>query len=52
LPAITVPCGFSSDRLKLGVQFLGRALNDGAVIAAAPAFQSHSDWHTKHPPMA
>jgi Asp-tRNA(Asn)/Glu-tRNA(Gln) amidotransferase A subunit family amidase len=52
LPAITVPCGFSSDKLPLGVQFLGRALNDSAVIAAAHAFQSHSDWHTKRPPIA
>ena len=35
LPAITVPCGFSKDNLPFGVQFIGRALNDHAVIAAA-----------------
>jgi aspartyl-tRNA(Asn)/glutamyl-tRNA(Gln) amidotransferase subunit A len=52
LPAITVPCGFSDARLPLGVQFLGRALNDHAVIAAAHLFQTHSDWHTKRPPIA
>lgn len=51
LPAITVPCGFSADKLPLGIQFLGRALNDGAVIAAARVFQSHSDWHTRRPPL-
>ena len=52
LPAITVPCGFSSDTLPLGIQFLGRALNDGAVIAAAHLFQTHSEWHTRRPPLA
>jgi Asp-tRNA(Asn)/Glu-tRNA(Gln) amidotransferase A subunit family amidase len=52
LPAITVPCGFSDARLPLGVQFLGRALNDHAVIAAANLFQAHTDWHTKRPPIA
>jgi aspartyl-tRNA(Asn)/glutamyl-tRNA(Gln) amidotransferase subunit A len=52
LPAITVPCGFSKARLPLGIQFLGRALNDHAVIAAANLFQAHTDWHTKRPPVA
>jgi len=52
LPAITVPCGLSTARLPLGIQFIGRALNDGAVIAAANLFQANTDWHTKHPPIA
>lgn len=51
LPAITVPCGFSKEHFPLGVQFMGRALHDGDVIAAANLFQAHSDWHTKHPPL-
>ena len=28
LPAITVPCGFTADRLPIGLQFTGRALGD------------------------
>jgi len=52
LPAITVPCGFSGAGLPFGVQFIGRALNDDAVIAAANLFQMHTDWHTKRPPIA
>jgi aspartyl-tRNA(Asn)/glutamyl-tRNA(Gln) amidotransferase subunit A len=51
LPAITVPCGFTADALPLGMQFIGRALNDGAVIAAAHVFQMHTDWHLKRPPV-
>ncbi len=51
LPALTVPCGFSKDNLPFGIQFIGRALNDHAVIAAARSYQSHSDWHKKRPPI-
>ena len=51
LPAVTVPCGFSKDSLPFGVQFIGRAQNDHAVIAAARLYQSHSDWHKKRPPI-
>ncbi|HEU5334927.1 MAG TPA: amidase, partial [Terriglobales bacterium] len=39
LPALTVPCGFSRDKLPFGIQFIGRALHDQAVIAAAHRFQ-------------
>ncbi len=51
LPAITVPCGFNKDKLPLAIQFMGRALNDHAVIAAAHQFQQHTDWHRQRPPI-
>jgi len=51
LPAITVPCGFSKEKLPFGVQFIGRALNDRAVIEAAHLFQSKTDWHRQRPPI-
>jgi aspartyl-tRNA(Asn)/glutamyl-tRNA(Gln) amidotransferase subunit A len=52
LPALSVPCGFSKNHLPFGIQFIGRALDDHAVIAAARLYQEHTDWHTKHPPIA
>ena len=52
LPAVTVPCGFTADNLPLGVQFIGRALNDRAVLEAAHLFQMHTDWHLKQPPIS
>ncbi len=51
LPAVTVPCGFSKDSLPFGIQFIGRALNDHAVIAAARLYQEHTDWHERRPPL-
>jgi aspartyl-tRNA(Asn)/glutamyl-tRNA(Gln) amidotransferase subunit A len=52
LPAISVPCGLSKEKLPFGVQFIGRALDDHVVIAAARLFQSHSDWHKMRPPIS
>ena len=52
LPAITVPCGFSKDQLPFGIQFIGRALNDGAVVTTARSFQDHTDWHRRRPPLS
>jgi Asp-tRNA(Asn)/Glu-tRNA(Gln) amidotransferase A subunit family amidase len=51
LPTISVPCGFAAG-LPVGIQFVARALDDQKVIDAARLFQQHTDWHTKHPPLA
>jgi aspartyl-tRNA(Asn)/glutamyl-tRNA(Gln) amidotransferase subunit A len=49
LPALSVPCGFTEKNLPVGLQFVGRAGDDFAVIQAARTFQQHTDWHRKHP---
>ena len=49
LPALSVPCGFAPDNLPIGLQFVGRAGDDFAVIQAARSFQLRTDWHRKHP---
>ena len=49
LPALSVPCGFTDKHLPVGLQFVARAGDDFAVIHAARTFQSHTDWHHKHP---
>jgi aspartyl-tRNA(Asn)/glutamyl-tRNA(Gln) amidotransferase subunit A len=51
LPAISVPCGFTGDKLPLGIQFVGRALDDHKVLAAARLFQKRTEWHLKRPPV-
>ena len=51
LPAVSVPCGFDSRKLPIGLQFVGRALDEHKVVAAARLFQQHSEWHRKRPPL-
>jgi aspartyl-tRNA(Asn)/glutamyl-tRNA(Gln) amidotransferase subunit A len=48
-PAISVPCGFSSDLLPVGLQIVGPAFEEGRVLAVAHAYQQATDWHTRHP---
>jgi aspartyl-tRNA(Asn)/glutamyl-tRNA(Gln) amidotransferase subunit A len=49
LPAASVPSGFTSTKLPIGVQFVGRALDDAKVLAAATLYQNLTDWHRRHP---
>lgn len=48
LPGVTVPNGFASG-MPTGLLFLGRAYDEGRVIAAARLYQARTAWHTHHP---
>ena len=50
VPAMTVPCGFSSDELPIGLQIAGRAFDEATVLRAGHAYQQATDWHTWRPP--
>jgi aspartyl-tRNA(Asn)/glutamyl-tRNA(Gln) amidotransferase subunit A len=49
LPAISVPCGFTDEKLPVGLQFVGKAGDDAVVLQAGRAFQQGTDWHRKRP---
>ena len=51
-PAISVPCGFSSRGLPIGLQLAGRPFEDAAVLRAAHAYEQATDWHNRRPPLA
>lgn len=46
LPAISIPCGFDSRGLPVGLQIVGRRLSEHSVLEAAAAFES---VHPKQP---
>jgi len=48
-PAATVPAGFSEDGLPVGLQIVGRRLEDLTVLRAAAAFEQVRPW-TQHRP--
>jgi aspartyl-tRNA(Asn)/glutamyl-tRNA(Gln) amidotransferase subunit A len=50
LPAIAVPNGFTEAGLPTSLQFMGRAWEENTILAAARAWQSVTDWHTRRPP--
>jgi aspartyl-tRNA(Asn)/glutamyl-tRNA(Gln) amidotransferase subunit A len=49
VPAICVPCGFSSDGLPYSIQFTGRRLAEAALCRVAYAYEQVTAWHTRHP---
>jgi len=49
LPAVCVPNGFGARGLPTSIQFMGRAWEENTILAAARAYQSLTDWHTRHP---
>jgi aspartyl-tRNA(Asn)/glutamyl-tRNA(Gln) amidotransferase subunit A len=50
-PAATVPAGFTDDGLPVGLQIVGRHLDDPLVLRAAAAFEKAAPWKDKWPPM-
>ena len=50
-PAISVPCGFASDGLPMGLHLAGRNFDEHTVLRAAYAYQQANDWHTRRPPL-
>ena len=49
LPAISVPCGWTSEGLPVGLQIVGRRLAETTVLKAAAAFETMALWHEKRP---
>ena len=50
VPAICVPCGFSSDGLPYSIQFTGRRLAEATLCRVAYAYEQVTAWHTRHRP--
>ncbi|MDI6753587.1 MAG: amidase family protein [Thermodesulfobacteriota bacterium] len=51
LPAISVPCGWTAEGLPVGLQIVGRRLDETTVLKAAAAFEAIAPWRDKRPPV-
>lgn len=49
LPAASVPCGFTSDGLPVGLQIVGRRAADHLVLRAAATFERAQPWADRTP---
>ncbi|WP_184773592.1 amidase [Aminobacter carboxidus] len=48
-PALSVPCGFTSQQLPVGLQLVGAPLNEKMIIRIGQAFQNATNWHSRRP---
>ena len=52
---ISVPCGFAEangHRLPIGLQLLGKPLDEARILQIAHAYEQSTDWHKARPPIA
>jgi aspartyl-tRNA(Asn)/glutamyl-tRNA(Gln) amidotransferase subunit A len=51
IPGVSIPCGFAKG-LPVGLQLLGRALDEATLLRIADAFQRRTHHHRQRPPVA
>ena len=49
LPALSLPCGFDSQGLPIGIQLIGNLLQEDLLFQVAHAYEQATEWHRKKP---
>jgi aspartyl-tRNA(Asn)/glutamyl-tRNA(Gln) amidotransferase subunit A len=49
IPGISLPCGFSSSVLPIGLQILGKPFDEETIFRVAYTFEQNTDYHLKRP---
>ena len=49
LPGMSIPCGFDSGGLPVGLQIIGNYFSEAHMLNVAHQYQQATDWHTRAP---
>ncbi|MBI5049351.1 MAG: Asp-tRNA(Asn)/Glu-tRNA(Gln) amidotransferase subunit GatA [Nitrospirae bacterium] len=49
VPGISIPCGFTSDNLPVGLQIIGRHFDEETILKIAYAYEQDTEWHKRKP---
>ena len=49
LPGLSVPCGFDTTGLPVGLQLIGRFMDEASLLSTAHQLQQETDWHQRMP---
>jgi aspartyl-tRNA(Asn)/glutamyl-tRNA(Gln) amidotransferase subunit A len=47
LPAMSVPCGFNTNNLPIGMQLIGNYFSEARLLQVAHQYQQATDWHLR-----
>ena len=51
LPGISVPCGTDSQGLPIGMQLIGKVLDEATILRAAYTFEQATEYHKVFAPL-
>jgi len=49
IPAISIPCGFSKERLPIGLQLLAKPFDEEMLFRIAFSYEQNTEWHKQKP---
>jgi aspartyl-tRNA(Asn)/glutamyl-tRNA(Gln) amidotransferase subunit A len=49
LPALSLPCGFDTEGLPIGMQIIGKHFDESTILGIAYAYEQSTDWHKRKP---
>jgi aspartyl-tRNA(Asn)/glutamyl-tRNA(Gln) amidotransferase subunit A len=52
LPGMSLPCGFGSNNMPVGLQIIGSWFGEAKMLNVAHQYQKATDWHTRMPHLA
>jgi aspartyl-tRNA(Asn)/glutamyl-tRNA(Gln) amidotransferase subunit A len=51
LPALSVPCGFDTANMPIGLQLIGKPFAEERLLRIAHTYEQSTAWHQQHPPL-
>lgn len=49
VPGISIPCGFTSNNLPIGLQIIGKYFDEATILKTAFAYEQATEWHKRKP---
>jgi aspartyl-tRNA(Asn)/glutamyl-tRNA(Gln) amidotransferase subunit A len=49
LPGLSLPCGFDSEGLPIGLQLVGKHFDEATILRLAYAYEQATEWHKRKP---
>lgn len=49
VPGISIPCGFTSNNLPIGLQIIGKHFDEETILKVGYAYEQSTEWHMRRP---
>ena len=49
IPSLSLPCGFSSSGMPIGLQIAGKPFDEGTVLRVGHAYEINTPWKNRYP---